>query len=247
MMSYTVFCQNPVYSTIAKNINPDGLSLHHDLNTAGDTLHLKSDYKLYKVEFMSKDDSKVFMIEGNISEAYIPLASVPVGEYTIAGFQIERSDDMYQYQKTIIFRVSRLLPIPAPFEEEEDFIAEVSPDMNDDVPVIEEETKPVVVEIPEPSKKKKVKTQSKKKSRVASNRNKDSKSFVESRKKARENKMVRKTPEKKSRIVETKEPKMDTTEYKSYNLSTHRGGRYVVQPRAEYRRQNLRPNGKPYD
>ena len=248
MMSYMAFGQNPVYSTIAKNVNPDGLSLHHDLNPAGDTLHLKSDYKLYKVEFMGKDDSKVFMIEGNISEAYIPLASVPVGEYTIAGFQIERNDNMYQYQKTIIFRVSRLLPIPVPFEEEEDFIAEVSPNINEDVPIIEAETKVNFIENPKPLKKKKVKTQPKPRiTRVPSLGGSDSKSFVDARKEAREKKKERKTPEKKSRIVETKKPKLDTTEYKTYNLTTQRGGRYVVQSRAEYRRQNLRPNGQPYD
>jgi hypothetical protein len=249
MMSYSAFCQNPLYSTIAKNINPDGLSLHHDLNAAGDTLHLKSDYKLYKVEFIGKDDAKTFMIEGNKSEAFIPLASVPVGEYTIAGFQIERSDDIYQYQKTIIFRVSRLLPIPKPFEEEENFIAEVTPEIADDRPIIEEETKVAMLEKPEPTKKKKLKTQPtpKKKTRIASTGDSSATSFVESSKKARENKLVRKTPDKKSRMVETKEPRLDTTEYKSYNLSTQRGGRYVVQSRAEYRSQNLRPNGNPYD
>jgi hypothetical protein len=225
MMSYSTFGQNSVYSTIAKNVNPDGLSLHHDLNPAGDTLHLKSEYNLYKVEFMGNKDSKVFMIEGAKNEAFIPLASVPVGEYTIAGFQIERSDDIHQYQKTIIFRVSRLLPIPKPIEED-DFIAEINPDIIEDIPVMEEETKLVSVETPEPSKNKKEKTQPKPRSR--------------------ENKLVRKSRERKSRTVETKEPKLDTTEYKTYNLSTLRGGRYVVQSRAEYRSQNLRPNGKPY-
>ena len=225
MMSYSTFGQNSVYSTIAKNVNPDGLSLHHDLNPAGDTLHLKSEYNLYKVEFMGNKDSKVFMIEGAKNEAFIPLASVPVGEYTIAGFQIERSDDIHQYQKTIIFRVSRLLPIPTPIEEEV-VVAEINPDIIEDIPVIEEETKLVNAETPEPSKNKKEKTQPKPRSR--------------------ENKLVRKSRVRKSRTVETKEPKLDTTEYKTYNLSTLRGGRYVVQSRAEYRSQNLRPNGKPY-
>ena len=96
------FAQNKVYSTIAKNIHPDGRSLLHELNPAGDTLHLKSTYKLYKVEFIGNGESKEFWIEGNKSEAWIPLASVPVGEYTIAGFQIERNDEVYQYQKTIM-------------------------------------------------------------------------------------------------------------------------------------------------
>jgi len=217
MMSYTAFCQNPVYSTIAKNIHPDGRSLHHDLNAAGDTLHLKSDYKLYKVEFISEGDSKEFMIEGNKSEAYIPLASVPVGEYTIAGFQIERSDDIYQYQKTIIFRVFRLLPIPtdSPFEEE-DVIAESFPEINKDVPIIEKVAKvEVVVVKPEPPKKKKVKTQPKprvvkrvkrpkKETRVAATINAGSKTFEESVKKAREKKVVRKNQKKNLELLKQK-------------------------------------------
>jgi len=213
MMSLTTFGQNQVYSTIAKNINPDGISLHHDLNSTGDTLHLKSDYKLYKVEFIGDTDSQVFMIEGAKREAFIPLSSVPVGEYTIAGFQIERSDDIHQYQKTIIFRVSRLLPIPPPIENEEDYIAEINPDINEDVPVIEDETEFEIVQNSVPSK----------------------------------NKKLQKSRKKKSRIVEIKEPKLDITVYKTYDLSTQRGGRYVVQSRSEYRSQNLRPNGKPYN
>ena len=274
MMSFTAFSQNSVYSTIAKNINPDAKSLHHELNKAGDTLHLKSDFNLYKVEFLGSYESKVFEIKGSKSEAYIPLASVPVGEYTIAAFQIERSDEIYQYQKTIIFRVSRLLPILSPVVEEEELIAEAIPEIIKDEPIIKEETKVAVVEKPEPPKKEKVKTQPKKKTRVvkrlpstnnktrvvnrvprpkkktrvASNTSKTkSKSFVESVKQAREKKVVRTKPEKPARVVETKEPKLDTTEYKSYNISTQRGGQYVVQSREEYRSQNPRPNGKPYN
>ncbi|MFD2824135.1 hypothetical protein ACFS5M_10660 [Lacinutrix iliipiscaria] len=262
MLTYSVFAQNTVYSTIAKNIHPDGRSLHHDLNAAGDTLHLKSNYKLFKVEFMGNNESKVFMIEGSKSEAFIPLASVPVGEYTIAGFQIERSDDIYQYQKTIIFRISRLLPIPT-FQD--DVIADVAPEIIKDEPIIEKATSvaeinkeaPIIeeanavaeVKLPEPEKKKRLKkaVKPKNKSAIASHQP-VSKSFVESRRpKAVKEQPTSDLTTKASRLVETKEPRLDTTEYKSYNLSTRRGGRYVVQSRAEYRRNNLRPNGQPYN
>ena len=51
----------------------------------------------------------------------------------------------------------------------------------------------------------------------------------------------------KYKIVEIKAPKLGTTEYKTFNLRMPRGGRYLVQSRAEYRSQNLRPNGQSYN
>jgi hypothetical protein len=38
-----------------------------------------------------------------------------------------------------------------------------------------------------------------------------------------------------------------TVEYKPYNLTDLRHGQYVIQSREDYRRNNLRPNGRRYD
>ena len=321
----TTYSQNTVYSTIAKNINSEANSLQHNLNRAGDTLHLNSDYNLYKVEFIGTYAAKVFEIERGKKRTSIPLASVPVGEYTIAAFQIEKSDDIYQYQKTIVFRISRLLPIEEPKIEEE-LIAELEPEIIEEEPIIKEE-EAVVAEVikGEPAKKQRVKKErvkkeivkkervkkervkkervkkervkkervikeiTEKKTRVAKTRTPRSKKekTVSPEKKKREvikkeavkkeivkEKKTRVTtkkttkprkesvvadksvndktvtltkPERKTRVVERKEPKLDSTEYKTYNLTNGRGGRYAVQSREEYRAENLRPNGEPYN
>lgn len=260
------FGQNIVYSTIAKNINSNANSLQHNLNKAGDTLHLSSDYNLYKVEFIGTYEAKVFEVERNTKKTSIPLASVPVGEYTIAAFQIEKSDDIYQYQKTIVFRISRILPIEPPFVEE-DVIAEVAPEIKEEEPIIEEEETLVAsVEVAEPAvkekkkrptkvkkevvRKKRVKKEvvSKKKTKVALRTPKPKKEYIKTEKPLREKKVVvKEKPIRKTRVVERKEPSLDSTEYKSYNLTNGRGGRYVVQSREEYRANNLRPNGEPYN
>jgi len=260
----STYSQNIVYSTIAKNINSDANSLQHNLNRAGDTLHLSSDFKLYKVEFIGTYESKVFPVEGEKKQISIPLKSVPVGEYTIAAFQIEKTEGIYQDQKTIVFRISRLLPIEDPIIEEE-LIAEVVPEIIEEEPIVKKEeavVAEVIKETPikkEVVKKEKVKKEIVKKEKVKKERVKENKKRVATRtpkvekeytKPERpivEKELVITKPERKSRVVERKEPSLDSTEYKSYNLTNGRNGRYAVQSREEYRAENLRPNGEPYN
>ena len=260
----STYSQNVVYSTIAKNINSDANSLQHNLNRAGDTLHLSSDFKLYKVEFIGTYESKVFPVEGEKKQISIPLKSVPVGEYTIAAFQIEKTEGIYQDQKTIVFRISRLLPIEDPIIEEE-LIAEVVPEIIEEEPIVKKEeavVAEVIKETPikkEVVKKEKVKKEIVKKEKVKKERVKENKTRVATRtpkvekeytKPERpivEKELVITKPERKSRVVERKEPSLDSTEYKSYNLTNGRNGRYAVQSREEYRAENLRPNGEPYN
>lgn len=260
----STYSQNIVYSTIAKNINSDANSLQHNLNRAGDTLHLSSDFKLYKVEFIGTYESKVFPVEGEKKQISIPLKSVPVGEYTIAAFQIEKTEGIYQDQKTIVFRISRLLPIEDPTIEEE-LIAEVVPEIIEEEPIVKKEeavVAEVIKETPikkEVVKKEKVKKEIVKKEKVKKERVKENKTRVATRtpkvkkeytKPERpivEKELVIAKPERKSRVVERKEPSLDSTEYKSYNLTNGRNGRYAVQSREEYRAENLRPNGEPYN
>ncbi|WP_452227953.1 hypothetical protein [Lacinutrix sp. MEBiC02404] len=284
----STYSQNIVYSTIAKNINSEANSLQHNLNRAGDTLHLSSDFKLYKVEFIGTYESKVFPVEGETKQISIPLASVPVGEYTIAAFQIEKTEGIYQDQKTIVFRISRLLPIEDPIIEEE-LLAEVVPEIIEEEPIIKEE-EAVVAEVKKetPVKKEsvnkgKVEKEIIKKDKVKKEIIKENKTSVTAltpklkkervkKEVVKENKtrvailapkvkkeytkperpivgkeLVIAKPERKSRVVERKEPSLDSTEYKSYNLTNGRNGRYAVQSREAYRAENLRPNGEPYN
>lgn len=288
------FSQNKVYSTIAKNVNSEANSLQHNLNRTGDTLHLSSDFNLYKVEFIGTYASKVFEIERGLKRTSIPLASVPVGEYTIAAFQIEKSDDIYQYQKTIIFRVSRLLPIED-LKTEEELIAEVAPELKspeeelvaeanpeserleeeriaeitpepeiiEEEPIIKEE-ETVVAEIIKELPVQKEKTEKPKKeivkkgivkkevtpkgnTRVATRTAKPKKERVVVEKLVNEKKLVSAKPERQTKVVERKKPSLDSTTYKSYNLTNRRNGSYAVQTREQYRAENLRPNGEPYN
>ncbi|MDO6598309.1 hypothetical protein Q4512_15400 [Oceanihabitans sp. 2_MG-2023] len=256
------FGQTTVYSTIAKNINSEANSLQHNLNRAGDTLHLSSDYKLYKVEFIGAYEAKVFPVEGEKKQISIPLKSVPVGEYTIAAFQIEKTEGIYQDQKTIVFRISRLLPIEDPIEEELIAEAVTEPEIIEEEPIVIEEEKVATTEEEKevPVKKERIKKErvvkkkvkkeitKEKKTRVTKARTpRPEKVRVEKEKTIADAKPVRTKTQRPTRVVEARKPSLDSTEYKSYNLTNGRGGRYVVQSREEYRAENLRPNGEPYN
>ena len=264
----TIYGQNPVYSTIAKNINPEAKSLRHDLNKAGDTLVLESDFILYKIEFIGNYDLKVFEIEGSKKQAKLDLSTVPVGEYTIAAYQIESNDEVYQYQKTIIFRVSRLLPINRLEGNLKDAIAiadegsleeetqkKNTVNINEDIAfedskaVALEEAKPAVVDT---KKRKPNKLRLKKKKRVAIAHNQKTKTIKPKYKTAERTKHVLNDESEKRSLGDKSYTSSEVVDedgvvYKPYNLTNSRGGRVVVQSRAEYRANNLRPNGEPYN
>ena len=262
----TVYGQNPIYSTLAKNVNPEAKSLRHQLNTAGDTLILESDYMLYKVEFIGNYDLKVFEIEGSKNQTKIDLSTVPVGEYTIAAFQIERNDDIYQYQKTIIFRISRLLPINRPENMLQNTIAEnnevfeegtqTSGTINESEDLAFEEVNGVALEEAKPAainqkRIPKLRRPKRKTSLAATTRTtnqKKTKPKPEYKSVTKEKPVVeRKRPASNENPYVSQEVEADNTVYKSYNLTDARDGRFVVQSRADYRANNLRPNGEPYN
>ncbi|MDX1774740.1 hypothetical protein [Oceanihabitans sediminis] len=210
------FAQSTVYSTIAKNMNSDAKSLKHDLNTVGDTLQLNSDFDLFKVEFISEKGSKVFNTQVSKGMSYIPLESVPIGDYTIAAYQILSSDDVYQYQKTIIFRLSRVLPI-------NDGIAEVR----------SESVQPLQVNSDLVAS-----------SLAINGTDSDMQDLVSS---LIENDII---IEERTNIIadnNLERKKHARGKLKSYNLTDASSRRYAVQSREDYRANNLRPNGKPYD
>lgn len=246
--STTMFGQN-IYSTITKNVNQNAKSLQHYLNEAGDTLHLKSTFTLYKVEFINDQEYKVFEIDKSKKEASIALSSIPIGDYTVASYHIERNDEIYQYQKTIIFRMSRLFPINLPSETDQFEVVAAVENTKEPEVVKPVEVKPVITEPviaqAEPAKKE-----------IEENLNNREGlldvSIVEKKMQiadyvdlndrgSRSKKVAPKLP------IATRKTNEKKVQIKAYNLSSIRNGDYAIQTRADYRRNNLRPNGKPYD
>ncbi|MCT4628929.1 hypothetical protein [Winogradskyella sp.] len=66
-------------STLLKNINYRATELHHSLNKTEDTLILKGDYTIDKVEIFNNDFEKVYLI--NNKKTKIPLHDIPVGRF----------------------------------------------------------------------------------------------------------------------------------------------------------------------
>lgn len=221
-----LFAQDYVYTTITKNVNKSAYSLEHKLNRSGDTLQLNSIYSIYKVEFINEIEHQVFQFEKQKNRVSIALQSLPIGDYTVALYHIERNDEVYQYQKTIIFRISRLLPIPNTTEavlvaanktEEttnhtQNMVNNVAEEAED---LAEINLDPENIQIAD---------------QVGLN-HKDVRLKIKATKAT-------------SKITKTK---AETEDLKPYNISSIRNNDYAIQTRAAYRRNNLRPNGKPYD
>lgn len=66
-------------STLLKNINYRANELHHSLNKTGDTLVLKGERTIDKVEIFNNDFQKAYIV--NSLNTKIPLADIPVGRF----------------------------------------------------------------------------------------------------------------------------------------------------------------------
>jgi hypothetical protein len=95
------------YTTITKNINPEGQSLYHDLSPQGDSLYLKSESIFYKVTFLNSLDRKVYTFNPPVLEGKISLHDIIIGDYTVL---------VYKKDRIIVFHISRLKEIQTPFE-----------------------------------------------------------------------------------------------------------------------------------
>ena len=79
LTSYT-FSQNRP-TRVKKNTNSNAKELFHDLNESGDSLILKSDYRIYRVEIMRSDFSKHY--EAFEKSVKIPLYDLPRGRFSV--------------------------------------------------------------------------------------------------------------------------------------------------------------------
>lgn len=66
-------------STLLKNINYRANELHHSLNKTGDTLILKGERTIDKVEIFNTDFQKAYIV--NSLDTKIPLTDIPVGRF----------------------------------------------------------------------------------------------------------------------------------------------------------------------
>jgi len=78
LLTTLAYCQK---STLLQNVNTRAKELKHKLNHTGDSLILKCERTIYKVEIFNRDFEKSYMVRG--SEVKIPLREIPVGRFVI--------------------------------------------------------------------------------------------------------------------------------------------------------------------
>ena len=228
--------QNEMYSNIFKNVNQKAASLYHDINDTGDTLILKSQHRLNKIEIIGDFGVKMIEVTDNVKEAKLPLNTLGVGDYTISVYHTEGFDDTYIYRKTIVFKIARLLPIVnlnsnGLIVSNEPYLIKVKGSINN---LIRNNNESIVDNRnPQNNEIHGVKTES---INLESHSQKINRTSIS---------LNKKLPSK-SHNTENND-----LIFVPYSLSDLRrlsqDPRYVIQTRKEYRSVNFRPNGNPYD
>ncbi|MGY0393076.1 hypothetical protein ACW5R3_11040 [Bizionia sp. KMM 8389] len=243
------FGQSNIYSTITKNINAKAASLKHDLNASGDTLLLKSIYDLSKIEIINNNKVQVISITENKKEVAIPLNTLEVGDYTISVLFIEGKDENYIYSKTVVFKVARLQPI----------LDSLLPNSRLAIDTDTDNNTVVLDDLQDDRSRNTLADFNSKRSKKETNPLYNNDAILSKvHNKSREADYFSKpTVENEKRLIASeasqKLANLEDTEviFVPYSLSGSRrfskNKRYIVQTRAEYRKANLRPNGKPYD
>ncbi|MCX7550572.1 hypothetical protein [Xanthomarina sp. F2636L] len=242
----TSYSQDVVYSAIFKNVNKTAESLNHFINTSGDTLYLKSQFDLNKIEVIGTSGLKEYAINDITKEIRIPLSDLPVGDYTFAVVHTEGRDDTYIYRKTIVFKISRLLPIDS------NLMKGINPlrSNNDlaigNIPILDLSENKIIKDFPKPiglasnDEVQSISLDSKSMTAISDAENSESLASIE-------NKEVLDAKHLRTRKIDNILERTKPAYYKAYNLTDIRSGNHNIQSRADYRRNNLRPNGKPYD
>lgn len=242
------YSQDVVFSAIFKNVNKDAKSLNHHLNAAGDTLFLKSTFDLNRIEIIGTSGMNEYAINDSTKDLRIPLNDLTLGDYTIAVVHTEGRDDTYIYRKTIIFKVSRLLPIDLGMNNEMNQLKSNYNLAGGTIPILDLSENKIIKEFPKPislasnlEKIDAINLDSKDLTSISNEETLGSLSSIK-RKPSKEKNLLKENKISKIKIEEDK-----PIEYKPYNLTDLRHGQYVIQSRADYRRNNLRPNGRRYD
>ena len=266
--SMNVFAQSaPAYSKIIKNVNPTAKDLYHGLNKSKDSVLFRHDeHEILRVSFLSHKSKDNKKLDFGKKEVSVALGQFGVGRYTVATY--------LSSGEIIVFGIVRLLPIPTKELEKdsEDLrIAKLK------TPEKIELTKKVTKTAPELKKKEVVAKvappKEKKSTKVITNPSKTKKALASARTKKKvppapkgptlADKLRAKAKRDALAAVEAKKEEIRQRRFEekirndapkdlkvtkvSYNLSKADSEAVEKQSRAEYRKNNLRPNGKPYD
>ena len=227
------YSQDVVYSSIFKNVNKIAKSLNHDLNTSGDTLFLESKFALNKIEIIGNSNLKEFEINDETKNLQIPLNDLPLGDYTIAVMLTEGHDDTYIYRKTIVFKVSRLIPIELGNQMDLN-ILQTNMDLNGDlIAILDLSENKIIKKMKKPVHLASNTDEANKLNAISSNTitNNQTQAFDDLKNIKTTNEIIKEKPIK----------------FKAYNLTDIRYRNHNIQSREDYRRNNVRPNGRSYD
>ncbi|MGB1211263.1 hypothetical protein CLV86_0594 [Lacinutrix venerupis] len=263
LLGMSSYGQQAPLTNIQKNINERASGLEQTLNFTLDTLSLKSDKNILRVSFLSHDEKDTVFIDVDAPEVKIPLYHFKKGRYTIV---------VYREDVLITVGANRLVDIPKPknaiedLEEsilrsslsEEEQIARNMKPLKKEPKVVEQVDTRVAEAKPKETKKvekpkAQVSTRKQREPKVVSNVNK--KNIFEIAAEREEAKKAARLKNENSRDVAEVEkptpPARQTTEIEikkvTYNLSDVQGKNVEKQTRADYRKNNLRPNGTRYE
>lgn len=241
LMAFSAFTYaQPPATKLNKNRNDKANGLTQRLNKIADTLFLESDKDILRVNFLSHATKEKLQVDVGSPNVNIPLYHFEKGRYTIA---------VYREDKIIAFDINRIRDILM-----EDGASTSLEDSMLEASLSDEEKVKRGMKLP-PKKKQEVaikeKPKAKPKKKIAekkpSQREIKRKLLEEKRAALAEAKKNEKT-ERDKRLEEAKNRKKTGSSKKmTYNLTKKRNDSLIRQSREEYRRNNLRPNGKPYD
>ncbi|WP_452223760.1 hypothetical protein [Lacinutrix chionoecetis] len=262
-LSWSSYSQQQALTNIQKNINEQAAGLEQLLNFTLDTLTLRSDKNILRVTFLSHDEKDSVIIDVDAPEIKIPLYHFKKGRYTIA---------VYREDKIIALGVKRVEDIPRPEDAIADLEESILRSSLSDKELLNRNIKPLkktprvddtrLAEAkPKVDRTKNTRTAPERPSRERNKRevtNVNKKSAFElaaereaAQKAARQLRQEKENDVASVKPEKPKRPEKPTTliEVKkvTYNLSIINNDESIEkQSREDYRANNLRPNGTPY-
>lgn len=265
--------QERALSNIERNIHKDAAGLEQSLNFTLDTLTLKSDKNILRVTFLSHDEKDSVIIDVDAPVIKIPLYHFKKGRYTIAVYRedkiialgVKRVEDIARPENAIADLEESILR--SSLSKKEQINRNIKPlKTKDDTRVAAVKSKPkrdtrVAAVKPQPEKnkakniatpKKPFRVSKQRKSRVVSNTNKKSAFEIAAEREEAERVASINAQKDKAAVVFTKrKPEKTTTLIAvtkvAYNISVVNDKSVEKQSRADYRENNLRPNGTRYN
>lgn len=261
IINAVVYSQQTPVSSIQRNVHNAAIGLKQELNATLDTLTLKSDTDILRVTLLNHTEKDSEIIDIGSSEVKIPLYHLKKGRYTIA---------VYTNDKIIALGANRISEIAVPenaitdleesilrssLSEKEQIARNIKPLKKKPKIHNVRDTRVASVKIKKEKATRKVTRKRKKKKRPYANQK--SAFAIAAEKKEREkstnSRIITKPKERKAEVVTNTKKDDDeelgtliTVTKVTYNLSQKSSESVQKQSREDYRANNLRPNGKPY-